>query len=837
VRDRLPVTIAVAAAPALAATSLTPLFTGFAWWYVPAAVAACVAAITGTLTRALRPPPVARYAIAAGVFVVLLTVLCAHAGAFLGVVPTPRSLSSLASLVGDGKRDVSRLVPPVPRRPGLLLLVVASVYLVTATVDLLASLGRPTLAGLPLFALFAVPAAVARTGVGVVPFLLSAAGYLGLLLMERRTVLAAWGPRVGGSGGGRTRIPVGAAGARIGLVALAGAAVLPAALPAHDGGLLTAIGLGPGSGQHAPTTAVVDQPIVWLTAQLHDSRVIPLMRVSTVSPTYLRLTALEQFDGARFTLGKLTASRDDRISHALPVTAGDTPTVTINASISVSRAYVGHYLPLFGDPGKVTGLRGDWRLSRQTGTVFSAPDTIGGEHFDETVTVPSPSRAELAAQPLTVPANLRIDTALPGGMDPRVDALAHHLTANAHTLYDKVLALQQYLLSPAFTYDLAGAPTTTDGALSTFLFDTRRGYCQQFASAMTILARSLGIPARVAVGFIPGTPGGDGSYVVTNQDAHAWTEVWFRDSGWTTFDATPRDDAAGNRPPYARTATPSRPATAAPSTPASPARTAPRPPAATVPSGPAKAAGPAPRLPSGGRHDAGAGDWSGVLLDAVAVLALVLLGATPAIVRARRRARRLWPVGRAGTSRARGGRARASQAGTGRAGAVAPAGTQIRWTAHQSWEELIDVATDLGFQLADADSPRAAAVRLATDACEAGAARRCGPAGAAGRNTGMEPLRRLAAAEETARYAPADLLVSVDSRRGLARDVRAVTRELRACVPLTRQIRAAVLPSSVLRSVNLRATARSVWTAAAAWTVRIRRVLPTDDASAPPAVR
>ncbi|QUL55589.1 transglutaminase domain-containing protein [Paenibacillus tritici] len=136
---------------------------------------------------------------------------------------------------------------------------------------------------------------------------------------------------------------------------------------------------------------------------------------------------------------------------------------------------------------------------------------------------------------------------LPAALPSRVKALAGDLTAAARSRYDAAAAVAEYLQS-GYTYSLktrvppSGADFTDD-----FLFGTRRGYCVHFATAMTVLLRSSGIPARYVQGYGPGTPV-PGSmprrYSVTDGDAHAWVEVYFPGAGWVPFDPTPASGPA-----------------------------------------------------------------------------------------------------------------------------------------------------------------------------------------------------------------------------------------------------------------------------------------------------
>ena len=115
------------------------------------------------------------------------------------------------------------------------------------------------------------------------------------------------------------------------------------------------------------------------------------------------------------------------------------------------------------------------------------------------------------------------------------------ITAGQTTEYGKALALQNFFLGPeSFTYSL-NPPDDGYGisALTNFLFDTRQGYCQQFAGAYAVLARAIGLPTRLAVGFATGTDEGTGTYQVLDADAHTWPEVYFGPKyGWLPFEPT-----------------------------------------------------------------------------------------------------------------------------------------------------------------------------------------------------------------------------------------------------------------------------------------------------------
>jgi transglutaminase-like putative cysteine protease len=132
---------------------------------------------------------------------------------------------------------------------------------------------------------------------------------------------------------------------------------------------------------------------------------------------------------------------------------------------------------------------------------------------------------------------------VPTSLNPRVKELAMEITGNAKTPLDKVLAIETFLENN-YRYSLDLKAPVTDDPLSDFLFTTRTGHCEYFATAMTIMVRVLNMPARLAKGFQTGQWNEDGGfYEVRQRDAHAWVEVYFPDYGWITFDPSPRSAA------------------------------------------------------------------------------------------------------------------------------------------------------------------------------------------------------------------------------------------------------------------------------------------------------
>jgi transglutaminase-like putative cysteine protease len=142
-----------------------------------------------------------------------------------------------------------------------------------------------------------------------------------------------------------------------------------------------------------------------------------------------------------------------------------------------------------------------------------------------------------------------VDSARSAPTTDRVRTLAAQITANAPTPYDKVLAIEQWL--GANTKYSLDAPTAASGRdiVDDFVFRTHLGWCEQISSTLVVMLRSVGVPARVATGFITGHRDVlTGRYVVRERDAHAWAEVYFPGVGWQGFDPTASVPLAGEAP-------------------------------------------------------------------------------------------------------------------------------------------------------------------------------------------------------------------------------------------------------------------------------------------------
>ena len=276
---------------------------------------------------------------------------------------------------------------------------------------------------------------------------------------------------------------------------------------------------------------------------------------------YWRATVLDRFDGTRWLEDVRPESAQQR-NRLLPPQARKHANL-ISQEVTVVALeddhVIGASMPVSNNLGKAAAYAGQG-VSR----------VIGGLHRDQHYTVwsyaPRPTPAELVrVQPsypsaLTKPGSeldlTRGVTLPPFGTPGRDSRMVKPLTGRllpyaqlyerakevageTRSPYAATVALEAWFRSTGgFTY--SEQPGTTPGLppLVGFVMDTKTGYCQHFAGAMALMLRLLGIPARVAAGFLPGVYHGD-FWQVTDHDAHTWVEVWFRGYGWLPFDPTP----------------------------------------------------------------------------------------------------------------------------------------------------------------------------------------------------------------------------------------------------------------------------------------------------------
>ncbi|MFF3497584.1 DUF3488 and DUF4129 domain-containing transglutaminase family protein [Streptomyces sp. NPDC003247] len=799
---RARLTLCSAAATLAASSALLPLVDRLVW-VVQAAFLLAVQSLVGAAARRVpsaRPLTVLAQAL---VTLVLLTVVFAREYALAGLVPGPEAFQHFADLLRAGADDVGRYAIPAPLSDGIRLMLVGGVLVIGLAVDTLAVTYRNAApAGLPLLALYSIAAGLSDGAADWVWFLVAAAGYLMLLLAEGRERLSQWGRVFGGgaraAGGPSAPVAPVRTGRRIGAAALGVALVVPLLpLPAIDGGLLDGAGAGVGAGSGGGGTISAVNPLVSLRDSLNvdEDRTVLTLRTDSadVSELYLRIVSLDDFDGTTWKPSKRTIVA---VPDELPTPTGLGPDVRrsqITTRVSAAGWYAQDWLPMPYPPSGVR-IDGNWRYEPVgMALVGDHGETTRGKTYQVDSLDVRPTAQQLASAP-EAPGAIRGEyTEVPDSLPAVVERTARAVTEGAANDYERAVALQDWFaVTGGFEYDTEVEVGGGTNAIARFLRD-KQGFCVHFSFAMAAMARTLGIPARVAVGFAPGSPQADGSVVVGLKDAHAWPELYFEGVGWTRFEPTP---TRGTTPSYtvpevSGDAVPELPRTSAPADASPSAEPSESTSCSAVDRQVDDCAGALPQDPA--EQGGGGTPWyrtAGWTLLGAAALMVPLL---PMLWRRRRRAVRLASArhtGSAGTGPGPGARRTGGGhgPGVGAGPAVLPevpsheAAEAAAGHVLAVWRELTDTAWDYGIAPDEALTPRRAAERIV----------RLGELDEAAARS----VHRVAGAVEQVLYAP-----EPRAEAGLADEVRGVWAALRARAGRRARLRAVLAPRSAVRAV------------------------------------
>jgi transglutaminase-like putative cysteine protease len=559
-------------------------------WQVVLLAAAVLGGVTAWVTIAYRLPVwAAALAQLVGVGLALLRVTVPGTLA-LGVLPTGETRAALTEELVFGLEVIRFGSAPVAPVGGLVGLLVVGFWLLGACISWGGERGPRWLATLPPVAFYLALAVLDRRAPG-------AGWVVAGIVVVGAALYATFGADTSDAGRVRDRDgrfllrrsttrPL-ALLAVTGVLAVSSTSAFAASVP--DGGMLqwrSRSGFGTGVfggtslnvfvGLRQQVVSLGDEPV--FVARLSDS-------ARDAGPLYWPLVTLDVFDGENWMPGALSYTRPtpgtgwERAEWAF---AG--PTVRVSQRIRIE-GLRGQLLPaLYAPDGLQTdvgfiseslrgredgaaridvGLRSGWEY--EVVSEVPVPDlerlaSVGGELspiFEEAARagafLGNPRDPRFSPRPQSI-ADRFLE--LPAGTAPEVRLLAAEVVADGLTRFEQALLLERWFQDPTrFTYstDVDTGHSSLD--LAAWLLDPesanhRTGYCEQFATAMAVMARGLGLPSRVVVGFTPGevrsVTADDGSsfdlIVVRERNAHAWVEIWFDGQGWVRFDPTPRGD-------------------------------------------------------------------------------------------------------------------------------------------------------------------------------------------------------------------------------------------------------------------------------------------------------
>ena len=646
-----------------ASLCLGGVLASFDWW-LPSAVVVAATLVLPALLR--RWPALGSYAplgALAGWFM-SLTLVFFPATAILGFIPTPRTLEAVLALTSEASNVILTSSTPVPAAASMSFLVAAGLGFVALVIDTVAlTVAMPAASSLGFILIMLPPALTTKAGIDSWGFAWVAAGFLLVLGCCR------WYAPEGRLRTGTRTHPSGtlSRAVALGTVVVLLMAAVPAIIPGFSTGTFPqGARLGKGS-----DVAQLD-PMIALGVDLRSpsDNVSLTYLTSMPSAEYLRLNTLEDFTGQAWQPSAFPAGLQPKVTGlsptpAVPPALPRTRTVTRISTVGLQSSW----LPSPLSVTSVENLDGQWVWNPSTQTIQSGSSSTLGQSYVVNSEMPQLSPGLLSSATGSAAADVDpVYTQLPPNVPAIVSTTAKEVAGSSTTPYAKAVALQEYLRSSVFSYSLA-APVegNYDGSgmavLASFL-QKKSGYCVHFSAAMAVMARELGIPSRIAVGYAPGAST-DETAVVDGQrlngfqasglDAHAWPELFFAGVGWVPFEPTP---SRGSVPGYSLDLTTPVSDGSGPTAPAVdhvPTLTATATPSATAAAGSAA-----------GTHPGG---W---LVGPGTTLLVLLLFGTPALARVLVRRRRL--------ARVRDG------------GKTAPGAAP----ALVAWRELLATASDYG---------------------------------------------------------------------------------------------------------------------------------------------
>jgi len=777
---RLTALLAAGAAAVLALIACAPLLVGPSWYWKAAGLAVvAIAAASATRPRVLRALATLISYLAA--LLIYLNVVFAGPQSVAAVLPTNASVHHLWLLASQGLAE-KQLSPPVPDIHGIMLLTAGGIGLMAVLTDLLAvRLRSPAIAGLPLLVLFSVPVATnaRQAGVGApVAFCVGITGYLALLAADGRERLRIWGRLVTvwkAADDEHVRGPdtkaLAAAGRRLGLAAACLAIVVPLVVPSvKPHGLFGKHEIaGPGDGRGG---VALPNPLASMTGELlmAGNRTVLTYRTTNPRPQdqYLPVYVLDYDNvsgtfnivsptgGAGVTVGRRPLRPVPGLNPRIVPAPKYTTTITLGALTSGLGSKIS-FLPLPYAPASLR-IQGDWQEDDATLMVYSGQQKLAGLKYTVASTEADPQASELVSNQ-ALPVGIKNGyLGLPSSSvaKKKLLSIARRITSGASSEYEMALKMESWFTTPGrFTYSLTPNLPKGPAGLLDFLSKTGRvGFCQQFAYSMALLARTLGIPSRVVIGYTAGARQRNGTWKVTTSDAHAWPELYFPNAGWLRFEPTPGGpggQGTATAPPYVAGGSngpPILPGSTAPASGSAPKSGAGKSGAGAFRGRPNNLGG-----TQAGRGPAGSGGNTFSLVALILAIALALAAIAPWTARSLTRRRRwLKAAGAAGQ-------------------------------AHAAWRELRDDLDDYGLSCRASESPRAVARRVGTtsgvdeSACQA--------------------LNRIARAEERASYAAAP-----EAAPALSADVLTVRRAVARQVTRSARWRARLWPASTLRPVR-----------------------------------
>jgi transglutaminase-like putative cysteine protease len=561
-RGRLADTLIAGACSAVVAWPLTTLFTPNTWIRPTLAMVLAVV-VVGFVGRTLTSSWLA-IAAAQLVGVVLAAGWIYGRGHLWYGLPYTDTVLAFNNMLVEARETIQNYAAPAPTGRGITLAIGLAIGVIAVVVDHLAVMRRsPALAGLPLLTAFLI--AASNSGDSLHPMFFVAAGGLWLLMLGRQGIasLRRWSTTVPMStSGGRTTedhdgaYGYAAVGRSLAVAGLVAAVVVPVVIPHFPTRYLI-----DGLGRSSEATGFSDGQVglkstLDLTKSLKNPSKAPVLTYTTNAAilTPLRVGVLENYRGDSWRPEPDDVDYGRLSTVPLPGELGDdVPRETYRISVEDSRIeapQIAAPTPLVtADLGRVS-----WGLDRNTSV---ATVNRSASSYSFTYLALNPTQESLAQSRQGSPGGFQADLQVDPDSQDIVRQTVRAVVPQDATRIEAARAIQKYLRTDGgFRYSLT-LPETVKNEFGqdeapdpiTLFLRSKVGYCVQFATAMVMMAREAGIPARMAIGFLPGTAD-RGTYTVRASDAHAWPELYFEGIGWLRFEPTPSGTQGTVAPPY-----------------------------------------------------------------------------------------------------------------------------------------------------------------------------------------------------------------------------------------------------------------------------------------------
>ncbi|MEV8267066.1 DUF3488 and transglutaminase-like domain-containing protein [Microbacterium sp. NPDC076911] len=503
-------------------------------WLFGALVLAAAILTAGYFARRIGVPAIAVSLIEIVLWALFMSGAFFSNTALLWVVPTPATLEALPAVLAAAQDEIIQGAAPLEPSLALSVLIVGAMGLLAIIIDHVVITARmPLLASVGLIAVSLIPAIIVSDEADVMSFIYLAAAILFLLRAETRSREKPAEQQAERTAG----VPATAMG--IAAIAVVVAVAASPLLPEPTVRVGSGFGAGPGIDASLSLGDDLRQP---------DPIEVIRYQSNASSPPYLRATTLSQFDGAVWEPDPLRTVPLESSSGLVELNVDEDVLIAPSeTSVSVVNL-VSYWLPIPWAATAVTGLEGAWSAVPANRTVVSQSATTQGQQYAVSSLAARPTREQIRAMDAAL--SPRIDdatVALPDELPPIIGELAIEVTEGTTNDYDALIALQRWFRGGEFRYSLdAPVEDGFDGsgadAVAQFL-EVREGYCVHFAAAFTMMARTLDMPTRIVVGYLPGNVTGeieDGEpvYSVMSDTLHSWPEVYFEGVGWVGFEPT-----------------------------------------------------------------------------------------------------------------------------------------------------------------------------------------------------------------------------------------------------------------------------------------------------------